>query len=191
MTFRLRSRRSSGVSSDEAWLLATHPAEPGAVRTPLYVPDIRLTLDTTLPLRPGARPALPELRPLPVRKHVAVVDDELLVLDLLADILATENVDVTTALSGAELIDKLAGGPGPDLLVTDYMMAGMHGRELARHVRARSPHVKVLYQTRYVDQLFDSRVELEAGAAFIEKPITARGLREAARLALFDTLNPA
>ena len=50
--------------------------------------------------------------------------------------------------------------------------------------------MKVLYQTGFSDMLFENRVELEEGAAFLEKPFTARGLREAARLVLFGSINP-
>ena len=57
-------------------------------------------------------------------------------------------------------------------------------------VKARFPAVKVLYQTGFSDMLFENRVELEEGAAFLEKPFTARGLREAARLVLFGSINP-
>jgi two-component system, cell cycle sensor histidine kinase and response regulator CckA len=66
----------------------------------------------------------------------------------------------------------------------------MQGRELADKVRERFPAVKVLYQTGFSDKLFENRVELEDGAAFLEKPFTARGLREAARLVLFGSINP-
>ena len=69
-------------------------------------------------------------------------------------------------------------------------MPDMQGRELADHVRQRFPAVKVLYQTGFSDMLFENRVELEEGAAFLEKPFTARGLREAARLMLFGSINP-
>jgi len=63
-------------------------------------------------------------------------------------------------------------------------------RELADHVRGRFPAVKVLYQTGFSDMLFEDRIELEEGAAFLEKPFTARGLREAVRLVLFGSINP-
>lgn len=192
MTFRLRPRRRppSGQPADQRWLLAAHPVERGPVRPPLDVPDIRLSRDGTAPPATHQSARAAELRPLVTRKHVAVVDDEPLVLNLLVRFLATENFTVTTATTGNELLEKIARTADVDLLITDYMMPGMHGRELARLVRARQPQVRVLYQTGYVDQLFDRSVELDPGEAFIEKPLTAQGLREAARLALFDTLNP-
>ena len=95
------------------------------------------------------------------------------------------------ASGGPEIIEKLAGYNGDvDLLVTDYAMPGMQGSELAEQVRRRFPAVKVLYQTGFSDRLFENRIELEEGAAFLEKPFTARGLREAARLVLFGSINP-
>ena len=41
------------------------------------------------------------------------------------------------------------------------------------------------------DMLFENRSELEENSAFVEKPFTARGLREAARFILFGSINPA
>jgi hypothetical protein len=57
-------------------------------------------------------------------------------------------------------------------------------------MRQRYADIKVLYQTGFSDMLFEDRVELEEGAAFLEKPFTARGLREAARFILFGSINP-
>jgi CheY-like chemotaxis protein len=112
-------------------------------------------------------------------------------LDVLARILQRENFELLVASGGPEIIQKLEGHSGDvDLLVTDYAMPGMQGRELADRVRQRFPAVKVLYQTGFSDMLFENRAELEEGAAFLEKPFTARGLREAARLVLFGSINP-
>ena len=156
------------------------------------IPDIPLT---TNPLTSAAesrpKPPQAELKPLTVKKTVAVVDDDPMMLDVLARILQRENYALLMANGGPEIMDKLSGHEGPvDLLVTDYAMPDMQGRELADKVRERFPAVKVLYQTGFSDLLFENRVELEDGAAFLEKPFTARGLREAARLVLFGSINP-
>lgn len=169
--------------------------EPGAVSAtaePMEIPDIPLTTNP-LTAKEESRPKPPqaELMPLNVRKTVCVVDDDPMMLDVLARILQRENFELLMASGGPEMIDKLAGYTGAvDLLVTDYAMPDMQGRELADHVRQRFPAVKVLYQTGFSDMLFENRVELEEGAAFLEKPFTARGLREAARLILFGSINP-
>jgi CheY-like chemotaxis protein len=98
---------------------------------------------------------------------------------------------LVTAGGGREMIDRLSEHTGQiDLLVTDYAMPDMQGGELADKLRDRFPALKVLYQTGFSDMLFENRVELEDGAAFLEKPFTARGLREAARLMLFGSINP-
>jgi CheY-like chemotaxis protein len=160
-------------------------------RAPLEIPDIPLTsnphnADETRPKPPQA-----ELKPLNVKKTVAVVDDDPMMLDVLARILQRENFELLMAGGGPEIMDKIAAHQGTvDLLVTDYAMPDMQGRELADKIRERFPAVKVLYQTGFSDMLFENRVELEDGAAFLEKPFTARGLREAARLVLFGSINP-
>jgi CheY-like chemotaxis protein len=93
--------------------------------------------------------------PLEVRKRHLVVDDELPILKLVTRILATDNYEVSSAVSGDEAaqIINAPGYPGVDLLVTDLMMPGLNGRELAMITRRRFPNVRVLYspgsRTRY------------------------------------------
>lgn len=162
-------------------------------REPMPIPDIPLTSNPLTSANDEARPKPPqaELKPISVKKTVCVVDDDPMMLDVLARILQRENFELLMASGGPEMIEKLANYSGSvDLLVTDYAMPDMQGRELADHVRQRFPAVKVLYQTGFSDMLFENRVELEEGAAFLEKPFTARGLREAARLVLFGSINP-
>jgi CheY-like chemotaxis protein len=168
------------------------PAAP-ARREPMEIPDIPLTSNPLMASKDETRPKPPqtELKPLNVKKTVCVVDDDPMMLDVLARILQRENFDLLMAGGGPEIIEKLSDYSGDvDLLVTDYAMPDMQGRELAERVRQRFPTVKVLYQTGFSDMLFENRVELEEGAAFLEKPFTARGLREAARLVLFGAINP-
>ena len=157
----------------------------------MEIPDIPLTTNPVSAKdddRP--KPAPPELKPLQAKKTVCVVDDDPMMLDVLARILQRENFDLLMASGGPEIMKKLETCSHVDLLVTDYAMPDMQGRELADLVRQKFPDVKVLYQTGFSDMLFENRVELEEGAAFLEKPFTARGLREAARLVLFGSINP-
>lgn len=145
---------------------------------------------TTTPSIPPV-PLRAPLSPLHERRFVLVVDDEPSLLSLDERILERENFELAFAASGPEaiaLVDAL--GRLPDLLITDFLMPGMNGRELADQLRSRKPGLKVLFQTGYSDRLFGPRELLEPGTAFIEKPFTSRGLREAARLALFDVIEP-
>jgi CheY-like chemotaxis protein len=139
--------------------------------------------------RPGAVGAGAPLErpPLEVRKRLLVVDDEPAVLKLVVRILSMDNYEIRSADSGSAAV-RLLDEPGAapvDLLVTDLMMPGMSGRELATVVRSRYPSVRVLYQTGFADSLFAGLKELGDGEAFLEKPFAAAGLLEATRLIMF------
>ena len=128
--------------------------------------------------------------PLEDRKRLLVVDDELPILKLVTRILATDNYEIMSASSGdeaAQLINA-PGYPGIDLLVTDLMMPGMNGRELAQITRRRFPNVRVLYVTGFADTLFKDLTELGEGESFIEKPFGTDGLLEATRLLMFGQI---
>ena len=148
--------------------------------------DIRL-VHSVAPSKAAAAPTRP-LVPLPERRRVMVVDDDPAILAMLLKVLAHENYDVVSANSGPEALEKLT--EPVDLLITDYVMPIINGRQLAEQVRKRCPHVKVLYETGFTDLFFKGQVEVERNAAFIEKPYSARGLIEAARLALFGYIQP-
>jgi DNA-binding response OmpR family regulator len=128
--------------------------------------------------------------PLEVRKRLLVVDDELPILKLVTRILATDNYEVSSAVSGDEAaqIINAPGYPGVDLLVTDLMMPGLNGRELAMITRRRFPNVRVLYVTGFADTLFKDLQELADGESFIEKPFGTDGLLEATRLLMFGQI---
>ena len=165
---------------------------PAPATNLLPIPDIPLSVNPLRPKDDGrVSPPQTELRPITAKKTVAVVDDDPMMLDVLSRILQRENFELLMASGGPDIIEKLSAHAGQvDLLVTDYAMPEMQGRELAERVRQRFPSIKVLYQTGFSDMLFANQVELEEGAAFLEKPFTARGLREAARLVLFGAINP-
>jgi CheY-like chemotaxis protein len=149
--------------------------------------DIRLVHSVALPSKSAAAPTRP-LVPLPERRRVMVVDDDPAILAMLLKVLAHENYEVVSANSGPEALEKLT--EPVDLLITDYVMPILNGRQLAEQMRKRCPHVKVLYETGFTDLFFKGQVEVERNAAFIEKPYSARGLIEAARLALFGYIQP-
>ena len=165
--------------------------EPIKKAEPLPIPDIRLTDRPKSPGDARARAPQAELKALPERRTVMVVDDDAMMLEVIVRILQREIYELLTAASGPEALTVASQHSGTiDLLVTDYVMPDMQGRELAEKMRDRYKAVKVLYQTGFSDMLFEDRVELEEGAAFLEKPFTARGLREAARFILFGAVNP-
>ena len=113
---------------------------------------------------------------------VLVVDDEEAVLRFVDRVLRDAGYKTVVANSGPEAIEvaKKAGPLGA--LVTDVMMPGMTGDELARMLRQTEPALKVLYLTGYSDRLFKEKAMLWADEAFLDKPCTVKGLREAVSL---------
>jgi CheY-like chemotaxis protein len=92
--------------------------------------------------------------------------------------------DYATALAAmranahdAYLLDyDLGGTSGLDLLLTDVVMPGLSGRELAEQVRALVPGTKVLYVSGYTDDEVLRRGVVADAAAFLAKPFTPEAL---------------
>ena len=68
-----------------------------------------------------------------------------------ADMLADLGYDVVEAASAEEALRRLNGGLSPDLLVTDHLMPGMNGLDLARVVQLGWPCIKVLVVSGYAE----------------------------------------
>jgi two-component system cell cycle sensor histidine kinase/response regulator CckA len=117
----------------------------------------------------------------PSRCRVLVVDDEDAVRRYVAHVLTAAGYDVSAASNATEALESFRDNSF-DALVTDVMMPGMTGDELARQLRQSERGLKVLYLTGYSDRLFKEKVALWADEAFLEKPFTSNGLREALSL---------
>jgi FixJ family two-component response regulator len=58
------------------------------------------------------------------------------------------------------------------MLLTDVIMPGMSGRELATNVTARRPGIRVLFMSGYTDNVITTGGMLETGIAFLQKPFS-------------------
>jgi CheY-like chemotaxis protein len=123
----------------------------------------------------------PETEPI----AILAVDDEPGVLALVRRCLDDERVTLTEAASGRDALAHLVNGAALDLLITDLRMPEMEGDELARQVRCQDPDLKVLYLTSHADRLFEAKPLLWAEEAYLDKPFSREGLREAVALLLF------
>ena len=118
---------------------------------------------------------------------VLIVDDEEPVVRFVDRVLRDAGYKTVTAGNGPQAIET-AKQVGPlGALVTDVAMPGMSGDELARILRQTDPNLKVLYLTGYSDRLFKEKATLWADEAFLEKPCTIKGLREALSLLMSGT----
>jgi CheY-like chemotaxis protein len=82
---------------------------------------------------------------------ILLVDDDPEVLATLAEMLRTAGHAVTTATGGLPALDILDRGEGLDLLLTDVIMPGLNGFNLARMAFLRRPDLKMLYLTGYAE----------------------------------------
>jgi CheY-like chemotaxis protein len=110
------------------------------------------------------------------------VEDEDIVRNLCVRILERLGYKVLQARNGAEAI-ALAQGYGDriDLLLTDVVMPGMNGAELARQLVLHHPERKVLFTSGYTDDAIVRHGILKEGVSFIGKPYTPSALAKKVR----------
>jgi CheY-like chemotaxis protein len=110
---------------------------------------------------------------------ILVVDDDELVRRYVDRILREAGYRTALAADAGQAM-KISWTDGPfDVLLTDLLMPGMNGDELARRLRISQPELHVLYFTGFSDRLFIDRAGLCSGEAFLDKPCKPRGLLEA------------
>jgi two-component system, cell cycle sensor histidine kinase and response regulator CckA len=113
------------------------------------------------------------------------VEDEAAVRELTEHILTASGYTVAVAPEGKAALALLPGlcAP-PDLLITDVIMPGINGRDLAAQLQALQPGLKVLYLSGYTDHAIVDQGMLEPGVNFLQKPFTPEQLTAQVRLAL-------
>ena len=136
-------------------------------------------VEITLPryVEEPAAPLASMVTSLPVQSEragppvVLVVEDEASVLRLVRRVLEAEGMVVMSAQDAEEALLLASQHPGViDLLLTDVVMPGLNGLELARRVVAERPLLKVLFMSGYADHAAVQRDIIDAGRPFLQKP---------------------
>jgi len=120
--------------------------------------------------------------------RILIVDDEEPIRRFVDRVLRDAGYVTLIAADGVEALALAQKEEAFDVVVTDLMMPGLSGDELARRLRQNEPKVKVLYLTGYSDRLFMEKVTLWQDESFLEKPCSVKGLREAVALLFFGRL---
>ena len=104
---------------------------------------------------------------------VLLVEDEDIVRELSSEVLRSCGYKVIEASSGKEALRSYKEfGKEISLLMTDVVMPGMNGEELAKQLLSIQPELKILYTSGYIDNPIALSDGLKHGAAFIQKPFT-------------------
>ncbi len=116
---------------------------------------------------------------------ILLVEDEAALRELGQELLEDLGYAVLAAASGPEALALAAGTGRPiDLLLTDVVMPGMNGHELAERLREARPGLPVLYASGYTADAIAQHGVLAPGLDLIEKPFTAAALAARVRAAL-------
>jgi two-component system, cell cycle sensor histidine kinase and response regulator CckA len=122
---------------------------------------------------------------------VLLVEDDTRVRDLMLRLLERQGYTVLGFRGGSVLLEWLATASQPvHLLLTDVMMPGMNGKELAEQVRTMRPGIRVLFASGYTADVVLQQGAPLPGVDFLPKPFTAASLSTAVR-ALLDAPSPA
>lgn len=117
--------------------------------------------------------------------RILLVEDDEILCRVIKSTLGTLGYEVTVAHAPAEALDVLErDSRGYALLLTDVVMPGMNGRELAERILSRCPGIKVIFMSGYTSDAVVHRGVLEEGVPFIQKPFSVMALASRIREAL-------
>jgi PAS domain S-box-containing protein len=155
------------------------PVEVPPVEPP--VDDIDFTEETSAidAVEPIAEPAAgpPPLPVEPMRETVLLVEDEGGIRALVRKILSRERYRILEASSGEDALTIALSHDGPiHLLLTDVMLPGIGGRDLAEDLRQSLPDLRVVYVSGYTDDEAVRAGWFPPGSLFLQKPFTLSAL---------------
>jgi CheY-like chemotaxis protein len=116
---------------------------------------------------------------------ILLVEDEPDVRELTQMVLSEQGYTVIEAPTPADA-ERVAGNNSAEihLLLTDVVMPGISGRELAKRLTGRYPNLRVMYMSGYTYNVIAEDGTLEEGISFLQKPFTPQVLMEKVREAL-------
>ncbi len=152
-------------------------SEPGLGTTfKIYLPAVEEEEKRDLPPSSAIR------KRNPASETILLVEDEESLRVLVRRTLESRGYSVLTPASTDEaLLVSERNAVSIHLLLTDIVMPGMLGTEVARRARAFRPDLKVLYMSGYTDESIMQRGILQGDEAFIQKPFTPDALSQKVR----------
>jgi CheY-like chemotaxis protein len=145
-------------------------SEPGMGTTfKIYFPatekSVNKVRDTSPTLVPGGNETL------------LIVDDDRSILSLIIDTMQPLGYTIIDATCAEEVLEFLERSDTKfDLLLTDMVMPGMNGRNLAKAVKEKYPETKIVFMSGYTSDMVANQGVLQAGEIFIQKPLSPMNL---------------
>lgn len=152
----------------------------------IYLPLVAETFESPVQVAAAPEPAAPE----PGKETILLVEDENNLRYLARQFLEKQGYRVIEAPDGIAAMRVATAHEGTiHLLLTDVIMPGMNGRELAQRISELRPHTKILYMSGYTENVIGHNGTLDAGIRLLQKPFTLRDLKNTVREVL-DSVPP-
>jgi PAS domain S-box-containing protein len=151
------------VKQNHGWISVS--SEPGkGTAFKIYLPRLESKpsrAEAPVPMRAGK----------PCSETILLVEDQDDVRRLAKTVLEECGYRVLASSSGPKALALVESHPGPiHLLLTDVVLPGMNGRELAERLTAARPGIRVLFTSGYTHEAAALRTVLDRGLAFLPKP---------------------
>ncbi len=144
-------------------------------RFDLYFPSVESAILTTTPTQPSGRPQRGT-------ETILLAEDEPSVRTLVRDELRKLGYKVVEAKNGVEAcLLATQQADSFQLLLTDVVMPGMGGRELAQHLSVINPELRTLFMSGYMDDVGIMAGQEEGTTSFLQKPFTPEVLASSVR----------
>ena len=141
----------------------------------IYLPQVEDAADTIGPAKTASTETGGS-------ETVLLVEDEESVRQLVRETLESKGYTVMEAENGEEGLKIAESHNGPiHMMITDVVMPGISGRELAKRLMQVRPETKVLYLSGYTEDAIVHQGVLETGTAFLQKPFTLQTLSRKVR----------
>ncbi|TIW02739.1 MAG: response regulator, partial [Mesorhizobium sp.] len=154
----------------------SEPGEGTTIR--IYLSRFTGPEEAAPPVKTGGRSDVP------ATETVLLVEDDARVRASTAAALLELGYTVIEAAGGDEALEKLGQNAAIALMLTDIVMPGMNGRQLAEQARKQSPSLKVVFMTGFTRNAVVHNGVLDHDVHFIAKPFTLEQLAAKLRDAL-------
>jgi two-component system cell cycle sensor histidine kinase/response regulator CckA len=115
----------------------------------------------------------------PMRQTILLVEDEDMVRGLMCEVLEQEGYEVLACSAPAEAIEVSRRHDRPiDLLLTDVVMPGMNGREMADRIHEILPQLQVVFMSGYTEHALTHDGQVDPKIEYLQKPFTLKALTQ-------------